>query len=270
MRNQANTQKAFRILSDFSDNPIIEIHQFDKISDGFYSLVFSSQNKSFTFNEYNEAVAYLTDKSFAIEAESLVPVETVKNKQLFRCILQSNVESKPYNEENVKGLTSIRANTFVDEHDVIWRLVGEEGDKRLVRVTKENFDEILEAKRSRNSIVASVESLIPYKEGDYAYFFNHETLAMDFGFIVERENNDYVFSRSKEKLVKLTTPGQVVLANEIPRDKNPALNRAKMVIAGEFSIENYLEYLRKVYGADSPYYQAMERALKEVSVNNNY
>jgi hypothetical protein len=188
--SRANTQQMFSILSSLAEKPAVNLHHFDKISAGFYSTMFSIPlDRDFKLADYNESIAGLTNNAFQIEPDSLLEVDNVKGNKVFKCILHANTESKPYNEENVKGLTSVKAGVFLDEqHDIIWKLVGGENDKRLVRMTEENFSAILEAKRSRNPVVASIGHVIPYSEGDYAYFFNTEISAMDFGYVVEREN----------------------------------------------------------------------------------
>jgi hypothetical protein len=243
------------------------LQQSDRICAGFYATVFSVPvTKEFSFAQFNEAISNITENKFAIEANSLFEVDT----GVYRCVLSATAESRPYSEENVKELKlhPVRANIFMDEdNEVVWKLEGEGDTKRLVQDSKQDYGALLEAKRSRTPIIASDDILTPYAEHDYAFFFNQELLAMDFGYVVNRNNNDYIFSRTSNKLVPIVASTQVVIANQPEKIKSPEAKKHEMVISRNFSIDSYLGYLREMYGSDNPYYKAMEAAIREHAIS---
>lgn len=267
MSNSNTKQKMFKVLSSaFIDNPQIHLQQSDRICAGFYATTFSIPLKrEFSFAQFNDAISTLTENKFSIEADSLFQIED----NVYRCVLSATAESRPYTEENVKELKlhPVRANIFMDEdNEVVWKLEGEGETKRLVQDSKQDYGALLEAKRSRTPIVASDDILMPYQEHDYAFFFNQELLAMDFGYVVNRGNQDYVFSRSSNKLVPVVAATQVVIANQPEAIKSPEAKKHEMVVSNAFNIEGYLAYLRQMYGSDNPYYKAMEQAIREHAI----
>ena len=269
MITSARTSNLLKIVSSYTQTPELTIENYEAINSSNYSVIFScAVKKQFSFEQYNEVLSSLTGNNLSIKPGSLIPVENpTKRNSLFKAILVNQVESKIFNEENAKGLSAVKANIFLDpENDIIWKVEGDDNNKRLVRISEEDFTELLEAKKNRNPILSSVEDVVPYHNGDYVYFFNHETNSMDFGTIVERDNADCVFTRESQKLVKLKTHNQVLLAHQNDSDHDVNVYRAKMVIAKEYNMEDYLELLRKLYGTDNPYYKAIEKAIREYSI----
>lgn len=267
MARYETTKRMMQVVAGaYVNKPQVNLQQSDRICAGFYATVFSIPiDKEFSFAEYNDAVSDLTDGNFTIEANSLYNV----GPKVFRCILASTVESVPYSDDALTDmkLHAVRANVFMDnENDVIWRLEGEGDNKRLIQDSKQDFGALLEAKRSRTPIIASDDVYVPYEENDYAHFFNHQTLSMDFGYVVSRDNKDYVFSRSTSSLVPIVTAAQVVIADQPDTMKNPGRQKNNMIIASEYSIDSYLDFLRKMYGADNPYYKAWEQAVRAHAV----
>jgi hypothetical protein len=68
-----------------------------------------------------------------------------------------------------------------------------------------------------------------------------------------------------EKLVKLEAPSQVIVANDCG-PKGPNKEKRKMVIAKDYSLDNYLKYVKMMYGADNVYYKALEEAIRKYAV----
>lgn len=266
MRSPTLSRNLHLVMSNAIATPNLTIESFDRITDQNYALVFSSTFKrDYSFNDYNAAINKLTDQAFSIIASTMLTVKT-EPKNVFRCIACANTESLPYNKESMgdrfKAVgNKIEANVFMDESDKIWRLEGTGENRRLVRVSPEDLDSILESKRSRQPVVSSYDDTINYNIGDYVYFFNHETAAMDYGYAVESNHKQYVFTRSSEKLVELRSPLQVIVANE-DKKRNPLNHKRTMVAAGDYSINGYLDYVKKLYGSDNPYYKALEAAIR--------
>lgn len=259
------SRQLYSTIAQSLDNPIVNIQRYRKISEGFYSAIFTTAelSRSYSFKDYDNVVSETTDNKMGIIEGSLYSIDD-SHVPMYRCILFSKVESRPYDDENVKGMVATVANQFTDENDEIWKVIGSGKNKRLVQISEDDFDQILEARRQRNPVVASFNAIIPYENGDYVRFFNNTMAAMDFGHVWSRPEADFVFSRSQEQLVKIN-PDQVVEAAEPDNDHNPNKWLVEQTLAASFSVDKLLEYYKTLFSG-TKFYDALERAIKRNAV----
>lgn len=118
-----------------------------------------------------------TDNKLVPMVSSAVTYENKKNGLFYTSIFayRAPVQFKPANEENIKGMVQIKANTYLDEsHDSVWSKVEKDGVPYFMRANEDKVEDILEKSKSLTAAVmrASVEDFKqPVKQNDHVEFF---------------------------------------------------------------------------------------------------
>lgn len=119
------------------------------------------------------------------------------------------------------------------------------------------------AKRRQLQMVASVENQLdfPFEDTDYVYFANPELEAMDFGFAVKMKGQNYVVSRTTKQPV-LVEAHQIVEAVATSGYGIDFKNTRREMVAASSAMNEYINWLRELYGKNSEYVRAWEKAIK--------
>lgn len=266
-----DTSRMYEVLSK-DNTPVVNLQRFQKVNSGIVSAVFASSATRTvpSFTDFSTSVNKVTDNRFSLVEGSLFELEGT-HVPMYRCMLAHNVESIEYSD-SMPGFTCVNANVFSDPDDNLWRLVGTEGQKRLVQVSADNLESILEQKLTRNRVVSNVASDVDYKDGDYVCFMNAVTSQIDFGHVIVGQNTDLVLPRSNSAKPIKIFPYQVLEAAFIPHTSNgkgeavadsPSVWKRKQTMATEadFNPNAYLDYMRSLYG-NTAFYRALENAIK--------
>jgi hypothetical protein len=269
------SNRLYETISGALDKPVVNIQKIRSLTKekNTFSVVFASttNNKNFGFKDYDLAVSAITENFFNIVEGSLYNVESNASQPLFRAILIANTNNIPYTETDIAehGLTLVRANVFQDGNENMWRGVGEGKNKRLVQVSSEDFEAILNARKQRNPITAAYSPL-HCEDGDYVQYFNPTTAALDFGFLVHNSDGDYVFSRSNADKLCPIEIDQIVeaamLKNVGDNETLPPHEWANIQkVQSSFSKAALLDYMRGLF-ANTAFFTALEKAIRQSSV----
>lgn len=243
-----------KILASLSRKPGIALQSVSKISDRAFSIICSVDSFNYTSDQLKEAVRNYFSGAFTVESSTLYPV-VHDHYKVFRAIVAVNTVSHPFSEETVAALKMYptTANTFLDEEDTIWNVVGEGDNRRLVQTAADNFDQLISSKKTRNPVTASFEDdhSMSFTYGDYVKFYNPITAQVDFGFAL---SNSKVFSRSQLQTVVVAENAVVDVADGEPlaTDEN---NQFATEASADLAV--VLDYWKKLY-SNTHFYNKLE------------
>jgi len=252
-----------KILASLSKEPGIALQSVAKISEKAYSIVCSVDSYNYSPAEIKNAVTKFFNGSFVVESNTLYAIEN-KHYNLFKAVVVANTVSFPFTKEVVSDLRLhlTTANVFLDEEDTIWRVVGtDDGSKRLVCTTPDNFDQILAAKKSRRPVTASLEGEhgSGFSFGDYVKFYNTEAGTVDFGYALDTKR---VFVRSQQfpSAVEAVAVIDVADGRGLVTDD---VNQFKVSAASvEVEMDRVLDYWKKLY-SNTNFYQHLEALINQ-------
>jgi hypothetical protein len=250
----------------------IDFQRYNKIADGVYSAVFATADENYAFSDINRQLAKITNGKFSFVPHTVVAYAKIGYKRLHRGIILANRESRQYTEENVKGMSLVTANVFVDEDDNVWNVVGDGDTKRIVQVSSTDFDAILNEKIRRSQITASsnLTTESPFIEGDYAMIYCPASDSLKYGFLYNDGKSPRIYKRNTKTSEKIN-PFQVVCSTPIDLDnsdlqkevKKEDIDQINNLSLAESStpISRYLDYMRVLFDGTA-YFTALEKALR--------
>lgn len=256
------------LTASIEEKPVFNLHAYDAFgseSDRHYSALFSttSRARKFGFEDFQDTLITAFDGKLKIAENTLM---ADGNSSLLRCILSPQTESRKYNPETLKedGYFALRANLLEDAQKNIWKIVGEGDAKQIVRLTPENYDALLNARRKNMPLLASdvsTDTFVAAQPGDYVYYFNTDLLACDFGVYGRSGKKSFVISRKYRKAFSISDTQVVEAAAPAPELRAGMKNKWRELEASGGSLAGYLEYIGTLYGKNSEYYKATEQAI---------
>lgn len=250
-----------------TDNvPAINIQEHNKLGPGVHHIRFTTERDKYTQAQMEQGIERMFSGAFSIADGTLYRVpETYCN--MYRAVIVANTESHEFNDENCQrlGLQLTVANVFVDPDDMVWKVVGDGDDKRLVLTSVDDYDKILACKRAEQLVTASVDSRIPYGFGDYVLYYDGQRQRIDGGYAV---NASSVLSRSTGEVVEISPYAVIEAAVASSLDHNHLkLDIAKYeeTAMDKTAIAAFLDYWRQLY-ANTPVYTEIEKMMRQYAV----
>jgi hypothetical protein len=259
------------LTASFEDRPVFNLHAYDAFGtdkDRHYSALFSTtaRSRQYGFQDYQDTLTEAFGGKLKIAENTLV---ADANSSLLRCILSPQTESQKYDEDKLKedGYFALRAGLLEDKQKNIWKIVGEGDARQIVRLSPENYDALLNARRKNMPLLASdvsTDTFIPAQPGDYVCYFNPALLACDFGVYGRSGRKSFVISRKHKKAVSIADT-QVIEAAAPPKELRVGMQKKwRELEASGGSLAGYLEYIGMLYGKNSEYYKATEQAINNL------
>lgn len=257
--NLANTNSK---LDTLDQSPTISVQYFDRIGKtDAYRIVAS--HAPFKNIDYPKAVARTFNNMLVSVPDSLT-VHREDNIPVVSMIVRANVDSLPFNEENVQNMKSVRANIFMDSDDNIWSVEGEGENRRLVQNAKEDLDEILSARLGRFSVQAA-EHKEPetFYNGDFISYYNTKFNKVRAGIGFHTKDGDIVLDVKNKTRYNLEHAA-VIAAGTIPdEDKRIEIDASLLQTSLPSSAANaHLDYMRKLFGNHPEYYNKLVELVK--------
>ena len=262
-----NTSKRmYQMLAASSDGlPAIQIAAFDQINKETFNLRLTTPHSDnrYTQNDYNEALASITENKFQLVSDSLF-----RNQDgSLRCIAFTNFVTKPADEKTVSSMNRLNANVLEDDRGEMWRMIGEGDNRQLVQVAQEDYAALLQRRRQLTQMTASEDygtADVPYEDLDFVYFANPELQAMDFGFIVKTADQDFVVSRSMKGA--LTIKASQVMEAASTAGSPMQLRTRRQEFTRKNALQEFVNYLKELYGTNNEYIQAWMRGIRSSSM----
>lgn len=259
------TNAVTRILANaLADRvPAISIQAYEKIADGVFATVFTTERPNYSGDELRGGMSRLFTGAFAIADDTLVRI-TNPYYNLYRAVIQANTESHEFNEDvcTKLGLKLTTANVFVDPENMVWKVVGEGEGKRLVLTSMDDYEQILGAKRSRQIVTASLDEPVSYAFGDYVMFFNPTLASVDFGYALAPNT---VLSRTSGATTEVhphavveAAVGAVLGHGHLKLD----LAQFEETALARDGKDAFLQYWKQLY-ANTPVYDELEKIMRE-------
>lgn len=219
-----------------------------------------------------QAVEYLMQGRFSVIAGTL----TEFDEGFVRASVVPHLESKPHTEENVKELSMVTANVFMDADDNTWVVQ----DGRLVRRADEDYAALAESLKARHiprgsPILATAHSItasvLHSPVGSYVYYLSPAG-APDFGILVTqasasadtqgvsdlgtRVNTSPLVARvvSRKERRLLSIPATAILESVEIAQEMPQV---------DFDAAPILDYYGQLFGRDSAFYKDLEAKIQE-------
>lgn len=239
--------------------PVLAIESYDQIPNSDAFRIIASHNPGqFTEAEYDASLRRETDNKMRVIAGTTRVVHD-GYRPVVAFLTEPMLESKPYEEDTVKGMTVVTANVFSDEGDDMWKVVGEGNSRRLVQMSEDNLDELLASRCARNNNVihASYTPDLAIANGDYVFYFDQKDHEVRAGFALHTADKGTVVIERESGEMRPIVPFQVVEAYIGAALKDPNTKedyslkvpsyRATASFDGGMAKE-YLDYARKLYG----------------------
>lgn len=243
------------------ESPVFNLQAYAPIGENHYSAVFSSTKRTrpFSFENYRDKVVDTFDGKLTLAADSLFAAENCT----FRAILAPLSESKKFEEDKLKdqGFKALAASLYEDNSKNIWKIVGEGDAKQLIRVTSEDYDRLLRARRSSLPMHAAEKAFVQPQFGDYAYAFVPELRAFDFGVYGKTKDQPFIVSRRFKKKFKVDDVQILEAATANPALRMEMKRKWSDVADRKGLFAEYLEFMAMLYGKNSEYYRANEDAI---------
>ena len=245
--------------------PSVAIQSYAALNDTTFAVTFVTDRK-YKNPLLAEALQAVFAGAFTPVTDTLVVVPD-KNKFIHKVIVKANIESHAYSDENVSklGLHLTTANVFVDDSNLVWKLIGEGDSRRIVLTSTDDYAKILASKRANMLIQAALDTDLSFEFGDYVMFYNTASDQLDFGFAV---NENDVLSRNSGKVEKVSAAALLEAAgyeevNAMTKHMQlPGEAHNKILAGAKNHKEIFLDYWRKLYEG-TPIYSKLEQMLKQ-------
>lgn len=250
--------------------PILAIQSHEKIANGdAYRIVASHNPGEFTEADFADSVRRTFEGKLSL-VECSVNRVLDGNQPVTTLLVVANAESKDYTPETTKGMQVVTANMFMDESDNMWKVVGDEQNRRLVQMSNDNLDEILASRMARKVVHASYTPDVKVGNGDYIHYYEPKLGRVTAGFTMNvAEVGQVVVERSTGAPYKVeaaqivdTIPSKFLSEEfrvDIPRHLTLAELTGTMASA-------HMDYMRKLY-AGTPYFAKLEKLVAQKKSN---
>ena len=239
--------------------PVLAIEAHDPIpGSDVYRIIASHNPGQFSEAEYDASLRRETDNKMRV-VEASVRVVHDGYRPVVAFLAEPLLESKPYEDEKVKGMTVVTANVFSDEGDNMWKVVGEGKSRRLVQMSEDNLDDLLASRAARNNNVvhASYVPDLAIANGDYVFYFDQKDHEIRAGFALHTADKGTVVIERESGEMRPIVPFQVVEAfvgsalknTETGEDHSLKIPSYKTTASFDGGMaKEYLDYARKLYG----------------------
>lgn len=255
-----------RILASVNTKiPVVAIQSYSKIAPGVFKVVASIDKEECSKEALENGFEKLFSGAFSVIPETIFKVDD-DYYNIYRTIVVANQENHEYSDDNIKslGLTLTTANLFIDKSQLVWQVIGDGENKRIVLTSVDDYDKILAGKKSKQIVTASsIKEDVEFNFGDYVMFYNPMKRKVEAGYALD---NKKVFTHNNELLeVDSASVLEAVVASSIAsKHKHLALPINKLQFLEEASDKDtaagFLDYWRKLY-ANTPVYDELQKLI---------
>jgi hypothetical protein len=262
MRKQETLNESFNKVRDITTLPIINVQRVFPINKEYAHVLVQHNETGRPFEEYNKAMLKSTDNRVFIVENSLIEVDEYSSKS----IVGLNLVNKEYDPSNANGMKLVTANIFADDDNIIWQVVGEGEDKRLVQTSADNIEDILQARKSKMIATASISysPVSNFDSGDYVWYFDTKRNECRGGFGVKVENQISVLDRKSSDYQQINE-NQILLAVDV----TPDFGKSVTATLTNEAINRHLDYMRKLFG-QTEYFAKLESMIRAKALSQPF
>lgn len=238
----------------------LAIQKITPVGGNAFQIIASHATRDYSNEQYMEAIAALTENKMSVVPNSICRYNSkdFSYKPHVKMIVKANVTSKAYNETNTKQMKVVASNVFMSEEDnSIWKKVGEGEQARLIQTSDDDYNAILQARKSRSiSTLSSMIEDIKPMEKDYVAFYNDKEGKVSFGIMA---SSDIVIDRETNAAIKIE-PKQVVEAVAFSGDSDLC---GEIAMIQTENLDKMLNYMRVLYGNHPEFFDRLESLIRQ-------